>query len=146
MAADACTKRKRVSKIVVEEKKRKATFLNRDKSWFQVTKVDGCLCKNEAAADWVVKKERIGAVIVELKGRDVPHAVRQVMATAEFWRQHMSDCPKIAGLVVSQQRPSYSTSVQRFQTAFARAFKGRLRVVSGNREFCIEELLSPNLG
>jgi hypothetical protein len=100
MAADNCTERKRVSRIVVEENKSKATFLNKDRSWFQVTKVDGCLCKNQGAADWVVKKERVGAVVVELKGKDVPHAVRQVLATAKFWREHKPDCSRIAGLVV----------------------------------------------
>jgi hypothetical protein len=142
MPVDRCTVRKRVSRIVVEENKRKATFVNGDKAWFKVTRVDGCLCCNEEAADFVITKERVGSVVVELKGRDVPHGVSQVLATAAFWRRQNPDCPSIAGLVVSRQRPSYSTSVQRAQTAFARTFQGPLHVVSCNKDFCIEEVLS----
>lgn len=142
MLIDRCTIRRRVSKIVVEENKRKATFVNDDKAWFRVTQVDGCLCRNQEAADWVITKERVGSVIVELKGKDVPHGVRQVLATAAFWRHHHPDCSQIAGLVVSRQRPSYSTSVQRAQTAFARTFRGPLHVVSCNRDFFIEVVLS----
>lgn len=141
MLIDKCTLRKRVSKIVVEENKRKATFMNDDKAWFRVTKVDGCLCCNQVAADWVITKERVGSVVVELKGRDVPHGVRQVLATAAFWRHHNPCCP-IAGLVISRQRPSYSTSVQRAQTAFARTFQGPLHVVSCNRDFLFEVVLN----
>src|SRR4051812_24665611 len=130
MRHDPCTERKRVSRIVVEENKSKATFINDDNRWYCVVKVDGCLCKNEEAADWVVKKEGIGAVIVELKGRDVPHGVRQVWATAKFWRQHEPDCKRISGLVVSRQRPSYSASSQKLQIKFAREFNYPLRIVS----------------
>jgi hypothetical protein len=142
MAASKCTARKRVSKIVVEENKRKATFLNDDRSWFQITQVDGCLCRNEEAADWVIVKEKSGAVVIELKGRDVPHAVRQVLATAKFLRRRDPKNSAIAGLVVCRQRPSYSTSVQRFQTEFARAFRGPLHIVPSNRDYIFEAVLS----
>lgn len=137
-----CTNRKRVSRVLVGEKKSKAVFLNDKRDWFEITKVDGCLCKNSMAADFAVTKDQVGTVIVELKGSDVPHAVEQVLASATFWREHQPKCASLAGLVVSRQRPSYSTSVQRAQTKFARAHKGPLHVVSSNREYVFEKVLS----
>lgn len=142
MSISKCTTRKRVPRVVVEEKKSKATFLNDERAWFEITEVDGCLCRNEVAADFAVTKEQIGTVIIELKGSDVPHAVEQVLATAAYWRQHQPACPSMAGLVVSRQRPNYSTSVQRAQLRFARNFKGPLHVVSSNREYHFEKVLS----
>ncbi|MEZ2145936.1 hypothetical protein AAE026_27135 [Bradyrhizobium sp. DN5] len=124
------------------EKKSKAIFLNVERVWFEITKVDGCLCKHALAADFAVTKDQVGTVIVELKGSDVPHAVEQVLASAGFWREHQPNCASLAGLVVSRQRPRYSTSVQRAQTKFARSHKGPLHVVSSNREYVFEKVLS----
>jgi len=142
MPTDACTTRKRVTKIVVEENRRKATFINVERAWYEVTQVDGCLCHNEEAADFVVSKENVGAVVVELKGRDVPHAVQQVLATAAFWRKHRPDCRVLAGLIVCRARPSYSTSVQRAQAKFAKVFRGPLHIVPKNKDLCLELVLN----
>lgn len=137
-----CTEKKRVSRIVVEENRSKATFLNEERSWFWVTKVDGCLCHNQTAADYVIEKQACGVVVVELKGKDVPHGVAQVEATAKFWTARNPGVTRIAGLVVARQHPSHSTSIQRVQTSFARAFKGPLHIVSRNRDYIFETVQS----
>lgn len=112
------------------------------KHWYEVTQVDGCLCKNETAADFVVKKSNVGDVVVELKGVDVPRGVLQVQATAKFWKALHPDIKKIAGLIVCRQRPKYSTSIQRLQRDFIKTFKGPLHVVSTKCEFQIHRVLS----
>ena len=142
MSQVKCTRRKRVQKILIGENKSKAVFLNDERAWFEVTQVDGCLCKNELAADYAVTKGMVGTIIIELKGSDVPHAVEQVLASAAFWREHQPRCTSVAGLIVSRQRPSYSTSVQKAQRKFMKAFKGPLHVVSSNREYLFEKVLS----
>lgn len=135
-----CTVKLKNSKVVVEQNKRKATFLNKERKSIFVTEVDGCLCRNEVAADFVVEKEGSGVIVVELKGRDVPHGVQQVEATAKYWVANRG-ASKVAGLVVCRQRPSYSTSVQRCQVRFARAYRAPLHVVPGNKEFDFDKMI-----
>ncbi|WP_147250255.1 hypothetical protein [Bradyrhizobium sp. MOS003] len=137
-----CTEKMRVSKIVVGENRAKASFRNDERRWFWVTKVDGCLCHNETAADFVIEKQDQGVVVVELKGKDVPHGVEQVRATAKFWKDKNPETKRIAGLVVARQHPRHSTSIQRHVREFARTFRGPLHVVSSKREFVFENVQS----
>lgn len=137
-----CTQKMRVSKVVVGEKKAKAAFCNDERKWFWVTQVDGCLCHNETAADFVIEKESAGIIVVELKGKDVPHGVEQVRATAKFWKEQNPETTRVAGLVVARQHPRHSTSIQRHVREFARAYRGPLHVVSSKREFVFEEVQS----
>ena len=93
------------------------------------------------AADWVVSKCKVGDVIVELKGKDVEHATKQVVATAKLWKQKGLCQGKLAGLIVCSQYPKASTSVQKKQQAFASEFSGQLHVRTRNREYDLEQLL-----
>ena len=141
MSIEHCRKRMRVPRISVRERKQRAIFVNEDKALFIITRVDGCVTHNETAADWVVSKENVGDVVIELKGRDVDHAVQQVRATADFWRDQGLRIGQIAGLIVARQYPRSSTRVQRAQQAFARSFRGALHVATSNSEFQIERVL-----
>jgi len=75
------------SRVKVSERGRKAIFLNPDNCNYSKVRVDGCVVKNAKAADWVVSKHAVGDIIVELKGRNVEHAVKQINATAALWTE-----------------------------------------------------------
>lgn len=141
MIPDRCISLSTHSKIKVEENRRKATLLNKGRSEYFVIKVDGCSVVNETAADFIVGNDHSGAVIIELKGKDVDHGATQVLATASLWRK-VTNNPKMAALIVCNQYPKVSTTIQKKKQEFAREYKGPLHVVTANYEFELECLLS----
>jgi len=120
---EECEEETSVARIKVEELGRKATFVNDEGERYRKTRMDGCIVKNRLAADWVVSRENVGDAIIELKGKHVEHAVRQVRATAEFLARGGFREGRLAGLVVCSQFPKASTSVQRAQADFAAPLK-----------------------
>jgi hypothetical protein len=142
MGIEACQAQTNVPKVSVREGQRRATFLNPKRQVFIVSRVDGCIVTEGLRADWAVSKKEVGdTIIIELKGRDVDHAVKQIHATASLWVRNKYGNGKLAGLVVARQYPRASTGVQKAQQAFARTFKGPLHVVTQNREFDFEKVL-----
>lgn len=144
MDLSACRCSTSVSKIKVKERGRKAVICNRRNAKFVKTRVDGCLVRQTAAADWVISKPKQGDVFIELKGTDVDHAFKQIMATVTLWRVHNLGCGKQAGLIVCRQYPQATTRSQRAKVAFLKLANGPLHVVSGNYEYCFENILSFN--
>lgn len=130
------------SKIKVEECGRKAVFLNEDRHSYVRTKVDGCLVEGSPASDWVVSRQQLGDVIVELKGTDVSHAITQVTATAALWENSDRRCGALAALIVCSQYPRIATGIQRAKERFKREYRAPLHVVSRNREYRFELVLS----
>jgi hypothetical protein len=118
--------------------------LNPDNCRYSKVKVDHCVVENAAAADWLVSKDGVGDIIVELKGRNVEHAVKQINATAALWTSEGLRVGKLAAIVVAAQYPSASTTIQKAQFAFGKKYKGPLHVVTRNSEYCFECVLSFN--
>jgi hypothetical protein len=125
------------SKVKVEEGGRKAVFLNRDNSLIKIVTVDGCLIKNtELKADYIVSKPGIVDVIVELKGKDVPHARDQIVATLPVWRAHPPFSPRIAALIVCSRSPLSSSELQNMKAKILIRHKLWLEVdESGKKEY-----------
>lgn len=130
-----------VSRIKVEENGRQAVFLNLDKSKFKKLKFDGGVVNNRVAADWIVKKVGVGKVIVELKGKDVSHAIEQVLETAQWMSDNGINGGKLAGLIVSSQYPKFSTAIQRGKKECLKRFGGPLHVVAKNCDYNFERVL-----
>jgi hypothetical protein len=130
------------SRVQVSERGRKATFLNLKNDPFCKIQVDGCVVKHSLAADWVVSKNGVGDIIVELKGKNVEHAVKQVNATATLWTDEKLRVGKLAALIVSTQYPRANTVMQKAQEAFAKKFKAPPHVVTKNNEYSFQKVLS----
>lgn len=142
MPIEDCQKKIRHPIIVVEERGRKAAFLNPRRLECVVTQFDGCVVTNQPAADKIVTCSIVGDIIVELKGRDVDHAVTQINATARYWHGAGMRVGRVAGLIVARQFPRASTKVQRAQQSFSRQFKGPLHVVTKNYQYTFEQVLA----
>lgn len=136
-----CIETTNVSRIVVEEGGKKATFMNATRRTFRKIRVDNCVVKNATAADYLIEKDGVGALVVELKGSDVAHAITQVVETGQWYRTHVAKEEKLAALIVCNQYPRVSSIVLRGQARFSRLCGGNLTVVSRNREHHFEELL-----
>jgi hypothetical protein len=126
--------------IKVEDYGRKATFENPLRKKHFVYEVDGCMVDNETASDFVVAKVGFGDLIVELKGRDVDHAVKQIFATVQLWGHFGLRNGRLAALIVCSQYPRSSKSVRRAQQKFASAFKEKLVVKCGSYAGSFDDL------
>src|SRR5690606_32364109 len=115
-------------KIKVEENGRKAIFSNDNRDEYILTRYDGCVVKNEIGADWIISKEGLGDVIVELKGCNVLYAARQVSETASFLQKNNMRNSKIGGLIICRQYPRENTLIQRAKLDFQKKFSGPLKI------------------
>jgi hypothetical protein len=137
-----CCSQVRVSKIKLDDpRSRQAVFLNPGKDLYTKHKVDQCLVSNSVAADWILSKPRVGDLIVELKGKNVEHAVDQVIATANFWKSKGNTGP-VSALIVSNEYPRSTTKIQRAQQRMLKDFQSPLHVATGNREYIFERVMS----
>ena len=107
-----CTKESDNKRITVRANNRSATFLNEDKTQIKVVDLD-CLIQTTAAAraDYIVTKPKVVDVIVELKGKDIDHAIEQILATAAFWKRIPPFSPHIGALVVFTRSPKRSAAL-----------------------------------
>jgi hypothetical protein len=123
--------------LQVEERGRKVTFLNEERYAYVKVRFDGCICKEELVADWIVERRGRGQVIVELKGRDIQHGLKQINATAEYLVKNGLRHGKIGAVVAGSQIPKASTTIQKAQAHFKRNYLGNLVVKSStcNVEF-----------
>lgn len=115
-------------------------LLNLQRSSVRRIRVDGCLIKGSGASDWIVSKANCVDVVIELKGRDVDHAVEQIEATMRFWSNHASrgENTKLAALIVCAQYPRIDTKIQQAKHRLARGHGAPLhiRTRNGEYEFC----------
>lgn len=142
MKIDQCRTKLKHSRIKVEEKGRKAVFLNPARAEYYVTRIDGCLVANERAADYMVTKCEVGDIVIELKGTDTVHAVSQIAAAVPVVRRHGHCRGRFVGLVVCRRYPKVDTSLQRVRGTFRKNFRTHVHIVSRNREFDFEETLA----
>jgi hypothetical protein len=98
--------------------------------------MDHCLAPDGAvAADFVVSKPNLVDVIVELKGKNVDHAVDQIESTWVFWGRHAEHEPRrlISAWIMCTEYPRGSLKVARYRESF-RARGGILLVSTHNGE------------
>lgn len=142
MSLSKCQRSTTDSRIKVEEKGKKAVFLNDSRETYLKTQHDQCLVSHALASDWVISKDSVGDVIVELKGKDIDHATEQVLSTAQHWVSNELTHGHLAGLIVGTQYPRFDTKVRRGKENFTKRFRGPLHVVTRNCEFQFERVLS----
>ncbi len=102
----ACTEELNDSKITVKRDGRRATFDNSERAILKRVDLD-CWISSAAApkADFIVSKPGVADVIVELKGKDIAHAVEQIVATLSKWKAAPPFSKTIGGLIVFTRCP-----------------------------------------
>jgi hypothetical protein len=137
-----CVQTVRHSNVCVEELRRKVVFPNPTRIQHKKIQVDGCVITEGTRADCAVEKYNVGTIIIEFKGRDVEHAADQIIHTARYWTNTLKTKLPIAGLIVGRQYPKAAAGIQRKQAAFAKEFKGPLRVMNKGGVVSFEEALA----
>lgn len=106
LSLEACTEPLTDSKITLKRDGRRATFRNPDRTTIKLVDLD-CWIRTAATAkaDFIVSKPAVVDVIVELKGKDIAHAVEQITTTLLKWKQGFQLSEKVGGLIVFTRCP-----------------------------------------
>ncbi|HTW79748.1 MAG TPA: hypothetical protein VME23_09425 [Terracidiphilus sp.] len=133
-----CIEKLRHSKVKIHDPGtgRSGILLNPLKVQVRRIKMDGCLAPVGAkAADFVVSMPRLVDVIVELKGKNVDHAVEQIESSRLFWKTHGEHAANqlIGAWILCAQYPRASQKIKRYEERF-RAHGGIFIVSTHNGE------------
>jgi hypothetical protein len=115
---------------------RTVVLLNPDRMAARRIRMDGCLAPpSSMAADYVLSLQTVVDVIVELKGKNVDHAVAQIEATLGFWNYHREYRARqiISAFIVCKEYPRADRKFKRFQENL-RKRGGILRLTTKNGE------------
>jgi hypothetical protein len=140
-----CTTLTSDSNIKVEENGKKAVFRNTQRTQYRKVALDGCLVKGTTCADWLVVKNDTGSIVIELKGRDVDHALDQVEAAISYAQNRGIYPSPWAALIVCTGRPThpaFTTKLQRVKERFMKKFRAPIHIVCGNYDYDIGNVLS----
>jgi len=108
----ACTEDLSDSKITVKRDGRKATFDNPERATIKRIDLDCWMPSTDSLkADYILSKPGVVDVIVELKGKDIDHAVEQIIATLVKWKKSPSYSAKIGGLIVFTRCPMRAAEI-----------------------------------
>lgn len=121
----ACTFETTDKLLVVKERKSKCIFSNPNRRMLTKVIVDGCQITDGIKCDYLILDHCRNEYFVELKGKDLLHAVEQLEATI----QQLSDKNKTVkkkAIIVSSRNPSNDTSVQRAQKEFKKKYNTEL--------------------
>lgn len=122
---EACTLEVTDKLLVVKERKCKCVFSNPNQHTLTKVTVDGCQITEGVKCDYLVLDHCHNEYFVELKGKDLPHAVEQLEASIQQLSDK-SDTNKKQAIIVSSRNPSNDTSVQRAKLEFKKKYKVEL--------------------
>lgn len=129
------------SNITFTENKSSITISNSNKRELTVNCVDGCKITEGIRCDWLlVDNETQREVFIELKGKDVSHAVDQLKASIDILSKGRRETKY--GYVICTRSPLNSTDIQMLQKTVLRSHQMKLRVKAGRHQEVIESLLS----
>lgn len=112
----ACTWEVTDKLLVVKENKCKCVFSNPNQHLLTKIKVDGCQITDGIRCDYLILDHCHNEYFVELKGKDLPHAVEQLEASIQQLSAPTIQLKK--AIIVSSRNPSNDTSVQRAKAMF----------------------------
>ena len=96
-------------------------LLNPEKTPVRRIQLDGCLMPaGSVAADSLVSIPRKVDVIIELKGKNVDHATRQIEAAWSFWSKHSEyeANQSIGAWILCSEYPRADLKINRLKEAF----------------------------
>lgn len=144
MPPKECVQETTDSKISLRDKGSvSAVFLNPDRAIHRKIEMDGCVFKNETTCDWILEKPGVGRIVVELKGCDVGHALKQVESGLNYLKANkMIDLKRAALVVCTKSYPSITTTIQIAKGKCIKNHKAHLHIKKDGRDLVFESLLN----
>lgn len=125
--------------IVVREKGRKFTIQNNSSLEINKVKVDGCYITSGNKCDYlfeIINKNITEVFYVELKGKNIEHAIKQLTATVAHCKLIHKDIKRECYIVASRV-PKSSTSTQNLKKEFKRKHKIQLFIDTNIKEVTV---------
>jgi len=124
-----CEEHRSDTKIVLQEKKSKITFLNPNQDEILIIKVDGCVISDNETlrCDYALIPSDAVEIYVELKGSDIAHAVKQIESTIKLVSENPQKIKKLC-FVVSTRVPKQTPSIQLLQSQFKKKFNASFQI------------------
>lgn len=116
--------------LVLEENKCKCVFRNPQNEVLIKIIVDGCQITEGIRCDYLVLDHQKNEYYIELKGKDIPHAIEQLEASIKQLSNSSVKVQKTA-IIISSRHPSNDTSIQRAKALFKKKYK--VDLISKNR-------------
>lgn len=136
MDYNACTEKKKSSKIVVSENKSKFIIINNKKKVIHKVKVDGCLIsENSKKCDWLFEinpKSKELVIFLELKGVDLKHAIRQIESTIQQTKSRFDSYLKKESIVSCRSVPKMRGGLQVQKAKHLKNYKSKLTIFSNS--------------
>ena len=123
--------------IKFEESKVKLYFLNPNRRESLKIKVDGCIYEEgseEIRCDYLLLDFNHREHFIELKGSDVPHAIKQLEASINARSESPRDLLKSAYVAAINFHPKITTKVGNEKARFKRDFNATLKIVKSGHE------------
>jgi len=119
-----CNECKSSKNITIKENKRVFTLKNSSSKKINLVKVDDCLIKSGQKCDYLFEiecKNLKEIFYVELKGKDLNHALEQILTTIKFCETNYSHHSyKRKAFVVLSRYPKEDSSIQKRKKEFKR--------------------------
>ncbi len=125
--------------ITVNQNRRKFTIQNKSALKINKVEVDGCYIKDGLKCDYlfeIINKDIILVFYVELKGKDIEHAIKQLLSTINYCKVIHKDIEKECYIIASRV-PKSSTSTQNIKKEFKKKYKIQLFIDTYSKKVII---------
>jgi ribosomal protein L25 (general stress protein Ctc) len=124
--------------VTIKENGKSVRIINKESKEIKKVQIDckPCPIKNEKC-DFLVFETEESLFFIELKGKDIEKAVKQLESTLEFFNLKSCKKTKKTLIVVCSRYPKASTKKQKLQLHFMKNYGAKFDVKERNYEFAI---------
>ena len=133
-----CVSEKSDRVVPIRDVGRKINIVNRSNFILQIIKYDGCEVSGVEAADYLVRIPSVSDHIIELKGRNIEHALDQISSTIERLRVANELMSEIFGAVSCKQVPKSGCAILKKRESIKRKYGVDVAISSSKIHYCIE--------
>ena len=114
--------------IVFQENRSKLIILNKNQINTTKVTVDGCEITSGLRCDFMLLAQEL-EYFIELKGQDIEHAIKQLIATINKLSSNPKNMEK-SSFIICTRSPLSSASIQNLQVKFKKNFNSKLIIKS----------------
>ena len=127
---EKCTATSKNKIVVAEERSKQLRIINPYKKPISKIQIDGCLITDDSLkCDYVFEIDIpvSNAIYLELKGTDIPHAVKQLKSTLQLFKEKHKELKKDC-IVVCYSVPRTTLIIQKYKLELKRSFNANLQI------------------
>ena len=128
-----CESTVRNKRITLKEKRSTIIFVNEKRLAIRKVTVDGCVIRDGLRCDYLLIGNDAHEHYIELKGSDVKHAIKQIVATIKQISCAAKAHPKSC-YISSTRCPLTGTDIQSEKLRFKKTYNARLVIKNGSYE------------